>query len=234
MAWGGLRRTPVVLGIIPLPAPDSRSAALTTGAGTELGWTLAVLDTVGHLCEIVIAPCREVDPAIPATVERCFTHTRIRLQDPAPDRLTAIARALAAAPPSDRVLVQSPERPQSPASISAAILDTRFEGVVLSVPAKSTFKRVAGGVVRGTFPRETLVHLLGPAVFDRSLIEDALARDREDSWACGDEIALARRAGIRLRLASREHFDPSPSLSSAFEFLDLATWSVAGIPALET
>src|SRR5207237_4784740 len=74
-----------------------------------------------------------------------------------------------------------------------------------AVPAmavRDTYKRVRGGVVVETVPREGLVELLGPWIFERGALEGAMARVRVggSGQPCRSAVDLCRLAGVSVRL----------------------------------
>jgi 2-C-methyl-D-erythritol 4-phosphate cytidylyltransferase len=63
-----------------------------------------------------------------------------------------------------------------------------------------TVKEVVEGRVRRTVPRETLVEVTGPWVFDRGALADALARLAGRETELSDMIALCQAAHVRIRV----------------------------------
>jgi 2-C-methyl-D-erythritol 4-phosphate cytidylyltransferase len=63
-----------------------------------------------------------------------------------------------------------------------------------------TVKEVVEGRVRRTVPRETLVEVTGPWVFDREALADALARLAGGETELPDMIALCQAAHVRIRV----------------------------------
>jgi 2-C-methyl-D-erythritol 4-phosphate cytidylyltransferase len=62
-----------------------------------------------------------------------------------------------------------------------------------------TVKEVVDGKVRRTVPRETLVQVIGPWVFDREALDDALTRVAGGEAGVTDMIGLCQAARLRVR-----------------------------------
>jgi 2-C-methyl-D-erythritol 4-phosphate cytidylyltransferase len=63
-----------------------------------------------------------------------------------------------------------------------------------------TVKEVVGGRVRRTVPRETLVQVVGPWVFDRAALVDALTRVIGKEAQIADMIEFCEAAQLRVRV----------------------------------
>jgi len=63
-----------------------------------------------------------------------------------------------------------------------------------------TVKEVVDGTVRRTVPRETLVQVIGPWVFDRGAFVDALTRLAGAETAITDMIAFCEAAHVSVRV----------------------------------
>ena len=70
---------------------------------------------------------------------------------------------------------------------------------VCTLPMSDTVKEVVDGKVRRTVPRETLVQVIGPWIFDRDTLADALARVAAGEAAITDMIGLCQAARLRVR-----------------------------------
>jgi len=71
---------------------------------------------------------------------------------------------------------------------------------VVAVPVSDTIKEVVDGTVRRTVPRETLVQVRGPWVFDRAALADALTRVAEREAEISDLIGFCEAAHVRVRV----------------------------------
>jgi len=70
---------------------------------------------------------------------------------------------------------------------------------VVTLPMSDTVKEVVDGRVRRTVPRETLVQVTGPWVFDREALIDVLTRVAGRESEITDLIGLCESARIRVR-----------------------------------
>ncbi len=106
------------------------------------------------------------------------------------------------APPSRRVLVYDANRPLLKAgAVSAALGATRDWPVAVVAQAVSdTYKEIAKERVRRTVPRDQLLQLLGPWIFERTALEQALDGSRRRGFADQDELVLCQKAGLAVRL----------------------------------
>ena len=71
---------------------------------------------------------------------------------------------------------------------------------VVTVPMTDTVKEVVDGTVRRTVPRDTLVQVTGPWVFDREALTDALGRVAGREAQVADMIGLCAVARLRVRV----------------------------------
>ena len=70
---------------------------------------------------------------------------------------------------------------------------------VVTLPISDTVKEVVEGRVRSTVPRETLVKVTGPWVFDREALVEALSRVGGSEARITDMIGLCDVAQMRVR-----------------------------------
>ncbi len=70
----------------------------------------------------------------------------------------------------------------------------------MALPISDTVKEVVEGRVRRTVPRETLVQVIGPWVFDRELLAGALTRVAGVERQITDMIGLCEAAHVRVRV----------------------------------
>jgi len=70
---------------------------------------------------------------------------------------------------------------------------------VFTASISDTVKEVVGGKVLRTVPRETLVQVTGPWVFDREALVEALARVAGNEARITDMIGLCDVAQMRVR-----------------------------------
>ena len=73
---------------------------------------------------------------------------------------------------------------------------------VVTIPMTDTVKEVVNGTIRRTVPRDTLVQVTGPWVFDREGLADALVRVAGRETQVADMIDLCEVAELRVRVLS--------------------------------
>lgn len=71
---------------------------------------------------------------------------------------------------------------------------------VYTLPMSDTVKEVVDGIVGRTVPRETVVRVTGPWVFDRAALADALTRLAGGETEITDMIGLCQAARVRVRV----------------------------------
>jgi 2-C-methyl-D-erythritol 4-phosphate cytidylyltransferase len=71
---------------------------------------------------------------------------------------------------------------------------------VYAIPMSDTVKEVVDGTVRRTVPRETLVQVIGPWVFDREALVDAMTRLARAETAITDMIGFCEAAHVNVRV----------------------------------
>ena len=114
--------------------------------------------------------------------------------DPGPGFVARLREALRDAPAAARVVIQVSGHPPS---VSAGIPGDA-PGVV-TVPVSDTVKEVVEGKVRRTVPRETVAQVIGPWIFDRDALADALTRVAGGDTDLSDMIGLCQAAHLRVR-----------------------------------
>jgi 2-C-methyl-D-erythritol 4-phosphate cytidylyltransferase len=71
---------------------------------------------------------------------------------------------------------------------------------VVTLPVSDTVKEVVDGKVRRTVPRETLVQVVGPWIFDREALVDAITRVPGSRTPITDMIGFCEAAHVRVRV----------------------------------
>jgi len=155
-----------------------------------LQWSLAALRAAGLDRVVVALPPGEAAPAGCVGVLGGTT------------RSESVRRALAAAPPAERVVVHDAARPLAPPELFArtlAALDDA-EAAIAAARVTDTVKEADGELVVATLDRSRLWAVQTPQAFRREWlaraldVEDALlARATDDAW-------LVERAGGRVRV----------------------------------
>jgi 2-C-methyl-D-erythritol 4-phosphate cytidylyltransferase len=173
---------------------------LTISGRSVLDATVRALRAVPSIGLIVLA-LDGIDAGVCLSAIERPAELRVAVTATRANRWQAIEEALDTEPSLTTVLLHAPERPLlAPASLMALLAAPRGDGAVLGVAVHETVKRVAGGIVVATIPRETLHAVQAPFVFRREPFAAAVRRAVEEGWTCRDELQLARRAGLRLRL----------------------------------
>lgn len=117
------------------------------------------------------------------------------------NRWDAIAAAMLMDPSPSTVLLHEPERPLlTPVTLQALLGALDADGAMLGVAVHETIKRVVGGRIVGTIPRETVHAVQLPCVFQREAFSVAVHRAISQGWTCTDELQLARQAGLEIHL----------------------------------
>ena len=75
---------------------------------------------------------------------------------------------------------------------------------VVTEPMTDTVKEVVDRTVRRTVPRDTLVKVTGPWVFDREALTDALGRVGGREAQVADMIGLCAVAQLRVRVLAEQ------------------------------
>lgn len=179
-----------------------------------LAWALERLRAAGIERFVVAVPA----DLMPAAERALAGLSAVGLVIGGATRQDSVERALAAATaaPEDLVLVHDAARAAvHPEDVAAALAAAREHGgAVLGRPVTDTLKRVEGGRVAGTVPRDGLFRAETPQVFRRAVLEDAYARARADGFHGTDECSLVERVpGVVVAAVSARH--PNPKLTYA-------------------
>jgi 2-C-methyl-D-erythritol 4-phosphate cytidylyltransferase len=177
----------VVVAASPFPIEVS------IGGRPAIEWVLSALASLPAIREIVVAPHMGIADRPAAGLAAAVRWCR-----PRATRIQAISSALQAAGPSATVLLHDADQPLvSPRWLADVLAGAADHPAVASgVPVKAAFKRVAGGVIEETVPRDRLVRLAGPRAFRRDVLSTVLDRAVAEGWQCGDEMRGARLAGV--------------------------------------
>ena len=130
------------------------------------------------------------------------------LPAPGEGRLDALSAALRRLPRARLVLLPGSREP-APATLAALISACPPGGGAVGGRAvRSTVKEVRDALVVRTRPRDALISLDGPRVFERAALEAALSRGAVGAPAGDDEVELA--LGARLPLLVVRLDTPTP------------------------
>ena len=114
----------------------------------------------------------------------------------------ALGRLNGTAADDDWIVVHDGVRPCVPGAEVERLLHKiggEPAGGILVIPINDTVKRVDGGYVGETLPREHLVRAATPQAFRHRILREALAAARRDGFAPSDEAAAIERTGHRVK-----------------------------------
>jgi 2-C-methyl-D-erythritol 4-phosphate cytidylyltransferase len=210
-------------------APLDTLAIVVVGAGasTRMGFDKVWADLGGQpLIAWTLAAARQAQPA-----ELVLVVAEGRLEDArrlAPDihvcaggarRRDSVASGLAATS-APWVAIHDAARALVPPQLFAdGLVAARQAGTAIpALAVKDTIKRVADGVVTATLPRDELVAVQTPQVFQRGLLERALASTAEDVT---DEARLIEQLGgtVAVFTGHEENFKVTTPLDFALATL---------------
>lgn len=210
-----------------VPVGGTASLDLRMSGRPVLDWTLSALAEATGLVEIVVVG--EVDlPALQAPIP-----VRLVRLEGGGSRTQALRAGLASAAPAPRVVVHDGDRPLTSAALVDAILQAA-EGsaaAVAAIQARNTLKEVVGGRICRTVPRERVYQVQPPAIFERTPLEEALARDRTEGWNCHHELELAARAGLRPLVVPGDPLNVPVTLPESVAFAELVKGRAPSLPA---
>ena len=145
--------------------------------------------------------------------------TELRCVPGGPRRRDSVAAGLAAAGDAEIVVVHDAARPLASHRLIEALIDAaRREGAATAaIPCVDTIKRVAGGRVVETLPREQLVAVQTPQAFDADLLRRAHAAEPE--LDASDDCLLVERLGVPVAVVPGEPSNRKITLSDDVEWL---------------
>lgn len=131
-----------------------------------------------------------------------------RVVDGGARRQDSVACGLAALPGQcGAVLVHDAARPFASAGMCMSLVECLQLGAVAAIPAvpvKDTVKCVREGMVQQTLERARLVAVQTPQAFDRSVLEQAHERARQENWEVTDDASMVERMGREVRVVDGE------------------------------
>jgi 2-C-methyl-D-erythritol 4-phosphate cytidylyltransferase len=118
------------------------------------------------------------------------------------DRQESVWRALQRVPETARrVVVHDAVRPFIDAALVARVLAAAAGGAATcGVPVRETVKRVTGGAIEATIPRQGLWLTQTPQAFTRALLWEAHDKARRDGFAATDDAMLVERLGVTVAM----------------------------------
>jgi 2-C-methyl-D-erythritol 4-phosphate cytidylyltransferase len=209
LAVGGLLLATSATVIRPVPSISSEDETLLWSEllGRPLpAWSLQALLEVEELAELVLVVGPDKESVAPSLIQGSHAGQRTVLVRSCADPRKAVEVGLAGLSRSCRlVVIQEASRPLvTPESIRRGIQVAQEHpncGAIAYVPVKETIKRVEGGEVVGTVPRERLALLQTPQVFPLRRLQSAYASLRRSGTAqepVADPVNVALSAAMRL------------------------------------
>lgn len=178
----------------------TRPKALVELAGRPLmQWSIDALRELAEIEQIVLA--------LPAGAS---APTGVLAIEGGQVRSESVRRALAAATPSELVLVHDAARPLLQPELASRVIaaleaDASAAGAIAAAPVTDTIKRAdAQLVVRETLDRSSLWAVQTPQVFRRAALERALAVPSDELARATDDASLVERDGGRIILVSSD------------------------------
>ncbi len=177
-----------------------------------LEWTLDRLLRAGAASVTVAVPVADIERA-----RQLSSDDRVLVIAGGGNRQDSVELCLAGCPadPEEWVLVHDGARPALHRDDLRACLEAAAagDGAVLGRPVSDTLKLVASGRIESTVDRSFLFRAETPQVFQRELLERALAEARADGFVGTDEASLVERiAGTDLTAVAAAH--PNPKLTT--------------------
>ena len=194
---------------------------LDLGGGSMLTHSVAAFLDHPQVSEVVL-----VKPAGPLTLDFAGEDgmgrlARLRAVDGGDRRQDSVARGFDAVDPrADVILIHDAARP----FVTAALIDGTIAAAaahgaaIVALQSRDTVKRVHGGVIVDTIPREAVYLAQTPQGFRREVLAAAVKLGR-DGIEATDEAALAERAGYQVHVVDG---DPGNVKITTQEDLDAA------------
>ena len=189
---------------------------LAAGAGGRLGaetpkaFVPVAGTTMLTLAVRAAAACPEIELVVAVVPRGWERRAEALLPSPAPvpvvagggTRQESVRLGLAAVPQdAETVVCHDAARPLASSALFSAVIAALedADAAVPLVPVPDTVKRVEGGVVVRTEPREELALAQTPQAFVAAALREAHARAAADGATATDDAALLERAGFRVR-----------------------------------
>jgi 2-C-methyl-D-erythritol 4-phosphate cytidylyltransferase/2-C-methyl-D-erythritol 2,4-cyclodiphosphate synthase len=178
---------------------------LDIGGGSMLQHSLQAFLRHPRVAEVILVkPAGPLALALPGgDVEGM---ARLRAVDGGARRQDSVANGFGAADPaSEVILIHDAARPFVSADLISRTIDAaaRHGAAIAALQSRDTVKRVDGGVITETIPRETVYLAQTPQGFRRDVLAKAVELGRAGVDAT-DEAALAERAGYHVHVVDGE------------------------------
>jgi 2-C-methyl-D-erythritol 4-phosphate cytidylyltransferase / 2-C-methyl-D-erythritol 2,4-cyclodiphosphate synthase len=206
---------------------------LDIGGGTMLLHSLNAFLRHPRISDVVVVLPRG-DVALGVTDPALVS--RLRTVPGGARRQDSVANAFdAVSPSSDVVLIHDAARPFVSAALIDQTIDAAFEhgAAIAALQSRDTVKRVAGGVIRETIPRETIYLAQTPQGFRREVLAAAVAAGRAGADGT-DEAALAERAGYQVHVVDGDPGNVKITTADDLDAARLRMGRPAGLPRAGT
>ncbi len=171
----------------------TRKQFMKLGGTPILALTTQKFLAVPCVREILIAVPEGSEETVRAMLGETGSASRVRVLTGGRNRQESVGYCLDAVPDGfDLIAVHDGVRPLVPVPlIKEAIRQAAVRrAVILGMPAEDTVKQVSQEVVRATLPRERIMLVQTPQVFETGLLRKAFATARRDNFSGTDEASL--------------------------------------------
>ncbi|MFZ3071982.1 MAG: 2-C-methyl-D-erythritol 4-phosphate cytidylyltransferase [Thermodesulfobacteriota bacterium] len=167
-----------------------------------LARTIEALESCRLIDAIVVAVRREDVEYVKNSVVKKFGLKKVlAVVKGGKERQDSVAAGLLAAGDSfGFVLVHDGARPLVTQGILEHAIKAAYRhgASVAAMPPKDTIKEIRGRFIKKTIPRDTLVSVQTPQVFEYRLLRRAFDKAAKDGFRSTDEAALVERLGIKI------------------------------------
>jgi 2-C-methyl-D-erythritol 4-phosphate cytidylyltransferase len=170
-----------------------------------LYYTLTVLDSIPAIAQIIVAVAPGDERFCQQQVlEKFHFNKSIQIIPGGSSRQESVRRLLERVPEDTQlVLIHDGARPLiTPELLDQAIAETMvWKATVLAVPVKDTIKSANDTLqIEKTISRERLWAIQTPQTFERSVIQEAHQRARQEGFLGTDDAALVERMGVQVKI----------------------------------
>ena len=178
---------------------ERAKALLEVGGVSLLGRAVRTVGAVPEIEGFVVTVTRGLEGT--AKTEAASSPRFLAAVEGGDSRQASVRRGLEALPDGfDAVVCHDVARPFAASRLFTAVLGALegADGAVPVVPVTDTVKRVAGGLVVETVPRDDLALAQTPQAFRRDALEEAHRAAEAEGFSVTDDAALLERAGRRV------------------------------------
>jgi len=170
-----------------------------------LYYTLTALDSIPAIAQIIVAVAPGDERFCQQQVlEKFHFNKSIQIIPGGSSRQESVRRLLERVPDEEHlVLIHDGARPLiTPELLDQAIAETMvWKATVLAVPVKDTIKSANDTLqIEKTISRERLWAIQTPQTFERSVIQEAHQRARQEGFLGTDDAALVERMGVQVKI----------------------------------